>query len=345
MRVITGGPEGIRQCAELLRGGEVVAIPTETVYGLAAVAFDAAAVAKIFAAKERPSFDPLIVHIPEGWGSLAALDEHGITASHLLSPAARDAAEQLMQRFWPGPLTLVLPRGAKIPDLVTSGLTTVGIRMPRHPLALELLRELQLPLAAPSANRFGHLSPTTSGAVERELGDRVGYVLEGGPCDVGLESTIVHIAPDASPTLLRPGGLPREDIESLLGRALLLPQSGVKSTAELAPGMLASHYAPRKALLLFDRTAPPQFAASDGVLWLTPPPEIVAAAVQEVLSEDGDPREMARRLFSSLRRMDEDTAVMRLYAERPVPRDGLWAAIGDRLQRAATPKTHASADN
>lgn len=345
MRVVTGGLEGIRQCADLLRAGDVVAIPTETVYGLAAVAFDAAAVAKIFAAKERPSFDPLIVHIPEGWGSLAALDEQGITAGHLLSPAARDAAERLMQRFWPGPLTLVLPRGAKIPDLVTSGLTTVAIRMPRHTVALELLRELQLPLAAPSANRFGHISPTTSAAVQRELGVRVGYVLEGGPCEVGLESTIVHIAPDATPTLLRPGGLPREDIESLLGRALLLPQSGVKSTAELAPGMLASHYAPRKPLLLFDRTAPPPFTASDGVLWLAPPSEIAGARVEVVLSEAGDPREMARRLFSSLRRLDEDAAVMRLFAERPVPTAGLWAAIADRLQRAAAPKAHASAEN
>lgn len=336
MQVVSEGPVGIRLCADRLRAGELVAIPTETVYGLAAVAFDAVAVAKIFAAKERPSFDPLIVHIPQGWGSLAALDERGITESALLSTDGRRMAERLMQQFWPGPLTLVLPRSARIPDLVTSGLTTVGIRMPRHALAQELLQELQLPLAAPSANRFGHISPTTTAAVCRELGDRVGYVLEGGPCEVGVESTIVHIAPDASPTLLRPGGLPREDIEAVIGRPLLRPARDGRSTAELAPGMLASHYAPRKPLALFERAALPVITSGDGILWLAaPPPGIESSAVRQVLSNTGDPREMARRLFSALRDLDEQSGVVRLYAERPARTDGLWAAIADRLQRAA----------
>ncbi len=339
MRVLSGGFQGISRCAAQLRAGELVAIPTETVYGLAAVAFDSAAVAKVFAAKERPSFDPLIVHIPQGWGFLKKLDELKITDSSLLSEQARDSAEKLMKRFWPGPLTLVLPRGNKIPDLVTSGLTTVAVRMPRHTLAQDLLKALQLPLAAPSANRFGHISPTTSTAVMRELGDRVPYVLEGGPCEVGLESTIVHIAPDASATLLRPGGLPREEIESILGRALLLPQGGQKSTAELAPGMLASHYAPRKPLTLFDRSSLPEFSGRDGILWLTPPVEVYPAPVQHMLSDSGDPREMARNLFSTLRLMDEDAGISRLYAERPSQTDGLWAAIADRLKRASAPKT------
>ncbi len=339
MKVLSGGFQGISRCMAHLRSGGILAIPTETVYGLAAIATQPEAVSKIFAAKERPSFDPLIVHIPQGWGFLKKLDELGITDSSVLGLEARTSAEKLMRRFWPGPLTLVLPRGAKIPDLVTSGLSTVGIRMPRHTLAQDLLKHLQEPLAAPSANRFGRISPTSSSAVIAELGDRVPIVLEGGPCEVGLESTIVHIAPDGSARLLRPGGLAREKIEAELGRALLAPEARQLSTAELAPGMLASHYAPRKRLVLFSRhTLDPSHlaVASRGVMWLSPPPDSRMPGV--VLSESGSLEEMARVLFATLRKLDNEPAISEIWAEAPSSDQGLGAAIHDRLRRASAPK-------
>jgi L-threonylcarbamoyladenylate synthase len=343
MKVLSGGFQGISRCIAHLRSGGILAIPTETVYGLAAIATNPEAVSKVFAAKERPSFDPLIVHIPQGWGFLKKLDELGITDSSLLGPEAFGLAEKLMRRFWPGPLTLVLPRGAKIPDLVTSGLTTVGIRMPRHTLAQDLLKHLQEPLAAPSANRFGRISPTSSSAVMAELGERVPYVLEGGPCEVGLESTIVHLAPDGGATLLRPGGLSRERIEAELGKALLSPEPKAASTAELAPGMLASHYAPRKKLVLFFRGSieaaeltPASAVASRGVMWLSPPPDSRMPGV--VLSPSGSLEEMARLLFATLRSLDENPAYSEIWAEAPTSDQGLGAAIQDRLKRASAPK-------
>ncbi|MFN7683958.1 MAG: L-threonylcarbamoyladenylate synthase [Oligoflexia bacterium] len=356
VRVLSGGLQGISRCMAHLRAGKILAIPTETVYGLAAIATRADAVAQIFAAKQRPSFDPLIVHIPPGWGFLKKLDEKKITESSLLSPEARTIAETLMKRFWPGPLTLILPRGAAIPDLVTSGLSTVGIRMPRHTLAQDLLKHLQEPLAAPSANRFGSISPTSSQAVIRELEGRIEYVLEGGPCEVGLESTIVHIAPDATCRLLRPGGLPKETIESIirpLGRSLLPPDPSVRSSAEIAPGMLASHYAPRKKLTLFFRselklheTSSPETA----ILWLTPPPRefglqassITKSPRDRVLSESGSEAETARNLFAMLRALDENPEFTQILAERPEgpqSAQGLGAAILDRLLRASAPKS------
>lgn len=346
MKILSGGFQGISRCAAHLRQGGILAIPTETVYGLAGVATDPAAVSAIFAAKERPSFDPLIVHVPRGWGSLAKLDELGLTESRILSDQGRNVAEKLMRKFWPGPLTLVLPRGSAIPDLVTSGLGTVGIRMPRHALAQDLLQALQLPLAAPSANRFGSISPTTSEAVTRELNGRVPYVLEGGPCEVGLESTIVHVGPDAALTLLRPGGVPAEDIEAVTGSGLLPPPRGERPSGELAPGMLASHYAPRKKLTLFDRSSPPRPDEHSGNLWISPPPEGVGAGnlggapgMHRVLSASGDLQEAARGLFSALRSLDEDPNCTQLRAERPAQGGGLAAAILDRLTRAAAPRS------
>ena len=340
MKVLSGGFQGISRCIAHLRSGGILAIPTETVYGLAAIATQPEAVSKVFAAKERPSFDPLIVHIPQGWGFLKKLDDLGITDSSILGTEARTLAEKLMRRFWPGPLTLVLPRGPKIPDLVTSGLTTVGVRMPRHTLAQDLLKHLQEPLAAPSANRFGRISPTTSSAVIAELGDRVPLVLEGGPCEVGLESTIVHIAPDGSASLLRPGGLAREQIEAVLGAPLVAPLQKQASTAELAPGMLASHYAPRKRLVLFKREdldASGLAVATRGVMWLSPPPDVRMPGT--VLSATGSLEEMARVLFATLRRLDDDPAISEIWAETPSSDQGLAAAIHDRLKRASAPKT------
>jgi len=344
MKVLSGGFQGIGRCISHLRAGGILAIPTETVYGLAAIATLPEAVSKVFAAKERPSFDPLIVHIPQGWGFLKKLDSLGLTESEILSDRAKSQAEKLMKAFWPGPLTLVLPKGVCIPDLVTSGLTTVGIRMPRHALAQDLLRTLQEPLAAPSANRFGKISPTTSSAVIQELGDVVPYVLEGGPCEVGLESTIVHLSPDATATLLRPGGIPREKIEAILGDVLHPPQKKSRSTAELAPGMLASHYAPRKPLQLFTREQLPpaatQNGAEAGFLWLSPPPasHVFLQDRSIVLSPTGSLDEAARHLFSGLRALDDHPTLQSLWAEKPLSGEGMAPAIRDRLMRASAPQ-------
>lgn len=346
MKVLSGGFQGISRCAAHLRAGGILAIPTETVYGLAAIATQPEAVSQVFAAKERPSFDPLIVHIPQGWGFLKKLDALELTQSEILSDRAKAQAEKLMKSFWPGPLTLVLPKGPRIPDLVTSGLTTVGIRMPRHALAQDLLRTLQEPLAAPSANRFGKISPTTSSAVIHELGDVVPYVLEGGPCEVGLESTIVHLSPDAKATLLRPGGTPREKIEAVLGDVLHQPEKKSRSTAELAPGMLASHYAPRKPLRLFTREQLPNptlsgAGADAGFLWLTPPPpwHLFPQDRSIVLSPTGSLDEVARHLFSGLRALDDHPAIRSLWAEQPLSNEGMAPAIRDRLMRASAPQS------
>lgn len=366
MKVLSGGLKSIEKCAALLRSGQLLAIPTETVYGLAAVASDEQAIAKIFAAKNRPTFDPLIVHVPSGWASLRKLDECGITNSSLMNENARKAAESLMQAFWPGPLTLVLPRGVRIPDLVTSGLDTVGVRMPRHALAQDLLRALQLPLAAPSANQFGRISPTTSSAVSRELDGRVDYVLEGGPCEVGLESTIVHVAPDARLTLLRPGAVSRTEISEVTGLEVGLPDPTEKSrsSAEIAPGMLASHYAPRKPLFLGSLenlheqllTAKSEKRAGKMGVLLVDPASLAALAAEfgppsqdapyrtELLAADADWSEMARRLFAVLRELDESPEVDRLFAEDPASStltgkdQGIALAIRDRLVRASAPR-------
>jgi L-threonylcarbamoyladenylate synthase len=358
MNALSGGFQSLQKCAALLRSGDVLGIPTETVYGLAANAFDEKAVAKIFAAKDRPTFDPLIVHIPTGWGSLRKLDELDITNSSLLSLEAKTIAEKFIKGFWPGPFTMVLPRGSKIPDLVTSGLTTVGVRMPRHTITQDLLKTLQLPLAAPSANRFGRISPTTSSAVMSELNGRVQYVLEGGPCEVGLESTIIHIAPDATLTLLRPGAISREELSQVSGREVRIPDksSAAKSSAELAPGMLASHYAPGKPLTLasieeFRAQLDTHPEKRWGVLLLDPASaERLKATAQhsslviEKLSQDGDWAEAARGLFGALRRLDELTLVDRIFAEDPrgttLPErsGGMASAILDRLTRAAAPR-------
>ncbi|MBL7984887.1 MAG: threonylcarbamoyl-AMP synthase, partial [Flavobacteriales bacterium] len=223
----------LQQAAALLREGKLVAIPTETVYGLAANAYDAEAVLRIFEVKNRPTFDPLIVHVRDS--------DQVQEVARTIPPEAL----ALMDRFWPGPLTLVLPKQPRVPDIVTSGLDTVGVRMPAHPMALELLRSLDFPLAAPSANPFGYISPTTAQHVGDQLGERIPYILDGGPCAVGVESTIIGWE-EGLPVLYRPGGLPLEAIEQVIGS--VRPQ--VKHVLPAAPGMIESHYAPRKPLFV-----------------------------------------------------------------------------------------------
>ena len=313
--------------AQLLRQGHIVAIPTETVYGLAANAFDEAAVLQVFAAKQRPSFDPLIVHIGQRSD---------------VSRVVRDlppGAEALMDAFWPGPLTLVLPKQAAVPDLVTSGLDTVGLRMPAHPLTRELLAQLDFPLAAPSANPFGYVSPTTAQHVADQLGDRVPYILDGGPCSVGVESTILGWdagADDRPPNathpgrwyLYRPGGIPLEAIEAVIGRV----EPAVKQVLPVAPGMLESHYAPRKPVHVGDVSALLRRFAGRPVGVIAFRSEYPGHRC-EVLSERGDLGEAARNLFAVLREMDSSECAV-IVAER-FPNEGLGRAINDRLQRAS----------
>jgi L-threonylcarbamoyladenylate synthase len=306
----------IKKAKELLDAGELVAIPTETVYGLAANALREDAVLKIFKSKNRPQFDPLIVHVP----SLAAAARYAQT----IPPQAKALAEQ----FWPGPLTLLLKKKPLVPDLVTAGLDTVGLRCPNHGLTVALLDSLDFPLAAPSANPFGYISPTTPSHVQAQLGDRIAYILDGGACGVGIESTIVAFD-NGRGVILRTGGLPIEDIEKVIGPTTLQILS---SSNPKAPGQLVSHYAPRKKLIVGDLD----------MLTHTHPPESTAVLSfkknynfpnQYILSPSANLEEAARNLFSGLRGLDQSPADM-IIAEF-VPDTGLGKAINDRLTRAA----------
>lgn len=302
--------------AHLLREGRIVAIPTETVYGLAANAFDEGAVLQVFEAKQRPSFDPLIVHVGQ------QADVHRVARE--LPPGA----QALIDAFWPGPLTLVLPKRDAVPDIVTSGLDTVGVRMPAHPLALQLLHALDFPLAAPSANPFGYVSPTTAQHVADQLGERIPYILDGGPCEVGVESTIIGWEVDRW-VLYRPGGIALEAIEAVIGSVA----QAVKQVLLAAPGMLDSHYAPRTPVHVGDIEALlPRFAGKRiGIISFR---EAHAAHRCVVLSERGDLSEAARILFTALRDLDSSDCEV-ILAER-FPEEGLGRAINDRLRRAAS---------
>ena len=307
----------LADAAAVLQRGGLVAFPTETVYGLGADAFNPRAVARIFEVKARPSFDPLIVHLAEA----ASLDWVAVADD----PRATDLAA----RFWPGPLTLVLKRRPELPDIVTSGLDTVGVRVPAHAAARALIAAAGTPLAAPSANPFGYVSPTTAAHVAELLGDAVDLVLDGGPCRVGLESTILSLA--GEPVILRPGGLPREALEEALGMAL--PVAG-PSERPLAPGQLQRHYVTRTPLVILAkpaRAAPPG-PGRVGLLAQRPTRAAGFAAV-EVLAPDGALETAAARLFAALRRLD-GLGLDRILAE-PCEEQGLGYAIMDRLRRAA----------
>jgi L-threonylcarbamoyladenylate synthase len=315
-------PDGVdarqlEHAVDVLHRGGLVAFPTETVYGLGALVEHPSAVAAIFDVKGRPRFDPLIVHLAD------VRQVEPLVAD--FPPVARALAEH----FWPGPLTLVLPKHPAVPDLVTAGLPTVAVRVPSHPMALALLQRTGRPIAAPSANRFGRISPTTAAHVRDELGDAVDVILDGGPCSVGIESTIV-VCGQEHVTLLRPGGCPREAIERVIG-TLQLPQQRV--TVPLAPGMLPQHYAPHTPLILTTDAPPPGTAHVAGLLCLQPPPSPDAYAAVEVLSATGDLREAAVNLFAALRRLDGRG--LAVIIAQPMPNHGLGLAINDRLLRAS----------
>ncbi len=300
--------------AKLLKSGKLVAIPTETVYGLAANGYDSKAVAGIFEAKGRPHFDPLILHI----GDIAQLDS--------LTLSFPEKAKKLAEVFWPGPLTLILPKSDLVPDLVSSGLSTVGIRIPRHEMTLDLLKSIDFPLAAPSANPFGYISPTSAGHVMDQLSGKVDYILDGGECSVGLESTIVSF-PKGEAVILRKGGIPIEDIESVIGEVAVQTAGSSNPTA---PGMLVSHYAPRTPLLFGDIKS--LMAENKNRNFAVLGFSETHGQPGEALSKAGDLREAAQNLFSSLRRLDTEN--YELILAESMPETGLGVAINDRLRRA-----------
>ena len=314
----------VKAAAEYLRAGKLVALPTETVYGLGANALDEAAAANIFVAKARPAFDPLIIHQSSADRILRYARE---------VPAA---AQKLADAFWPGPLTLVLPKQDVVPDLVSAGLKTVALRVPNHALTRSVLEQLDFPVAAPSANPFGFVSPTSAQHVADQLGERIDFILDGGQCEVGLESTIVGFT-NGAPTVLRKGGLPIEDIESVLGGPVAVRTHG--SSRPEAPGMLSRHYSPGNRIELFEAFAeeknlPPNAA------WITfgqggPAVSVAAQSGSTVydLSPSGDLAEAAQQLFRVLRLMAKhqyDYVGVQL-----LPETGLGRAINDRLRRAA----------
>lgn len=314
MRAVIG--KDLFRAETLLKKGELVAIPTETVYGLAANALDAKAVLKIFEAKQRPHFDPLIVHI----GSAESLNRYVVSVPRW--------AEELANEYWPGPLTLLLPKRNVIPDVVTSGLESVGVRMPDHPVTRELLRKLDLPLAAPSANPFGYISPTSAQHVADQLGEKIDYILDGGQCRVGVESTIIG-EKEGKPTIFRLGGLTEEQIEKCIGTV------GVDLTSSSNPrnpGSLEMHYSPRVPLEIWDGR---RHSPSDevGILTFHTPHENVALDRQVILSRNADLQEAAVNLFAGLRKLDS-MPITRIVAEA-LPDEGIGRAINDRLRRAS----------
>lgn len=322
-RILPASPAATAEAARLLAVGGLVAFPTETVYGLGTDAGNGEAVARLYAAKGRPAFNPLIAHVSD----VAAARQIAVLDA---------AAEMLAQDFWPGPLTLVLPKRpqAGLSDLATAGLDTVGVRVPSHPVARELLAAVDKPVVAPSANRSGHVSPTTAQHVLSDLRGRIDLIIDGGVANVGVESTIVSCL--GEPTLLRPGGVPRETIERVLGCKLADPAQPVIAEADgapLAPGMLASHYAP-KAQLRLDVEEP---RAGEALLAFGPIAQDTSPAATILnLSPRGDLVEAAANLFSHLRTLDASGA--KAIAVMRIPREGLGEAINDRLARAAAPR-------
>jgi L-threonylcarbamoyladenylate synthase len=320
--ILSANEAAVANAAQCLRDGGLVAFPTETVYGLGADATNAAAIARLYQAKGRPAFNPLIAHVGdlEAARRIAGFDAQAI---------------RLANAFWPGPLTLVLPRvpGCAVADLATAGLDTIAVRVPAHPIARQILRAFGGPVVAPSANLSGHVSPTTAAHVRSDLAGRIDLIIDGGAVEVGVESTIVGCF--EVPMLLRPGGVPRGKIERVLGRTLAQPPDDPHSSPAqpLAPGMLASHYAPRTKV----RLDADGLEAGEALLAFGPHaiPGIEAASDVLNLSARGDLTEAAANLFGYLRALDAKGA--RTIAVMPVPHRGLGEAINDRLRRAAVP--------
>jgi L-threonylcarbamoyladenylate synthase len=319
-------PAVIARAAAVIRRGGLVAFPTETVYGLGANALDVAAVERVFAAKGRPSYNPLIAHVPTA------------AAARALVRDWPDVAQRLADEFWPGPLTLVLPKHPDVPDVMTAGLPHVAVRMPAHPVALALLHAAGVPVAAPSANRFTELSPTRAEHVAKTLGDRVELILDGGPTSIGIESTVVDLSEERA-VLLRPGAISATELTPFVG-ALALPAPVTSPVAaRRSPGMVDRHYAPKAQLYLFPSHSQSEIAALArdavdagrviGALLLTRLP----APIQHPVLMPNDPAGYAQRLYSTLHALDDAGCDLTLV-ER-VPADPAWDGVRDRLERAA----------
>lgn len=322
-KILQPTAESLRELREFLRSGGLVGVPTETVYGLAANAFNARACSKIFEIKERPENDPLICHVP----SPAALD-----TICLPNPLAK----QLAARFWPGPLTLVLPKKATIPDIVTAGLDSVAVRCSAHPEFHRLIEQCDFPLAAPSANPFAYISPTTAQHVQTGLGSKIDFILDGGPCSLGVESTILDLRDDAQARALRYGALPIEEIEAELGSAIERTESSEPaSVQQLAPGTLPRHYSPSTPLEIREGFSPESVANTpDNVaVLLLSKPQAIRKPNLYWLSNDGNLDEIASNLYATLREIDS-LGYAKIHAEEAVEL-GLGRAINDRLRRAA----------
>ena len=330
----------LEKAAAALAAGLLVAFPTETVYGLGADAFNTSALAKIFEAKNRPRFDPLIIHIAEADALFRIVDPAA------LNDAAKERLYRLSERLWPGPLTLILPKRAEVPGLATAGLAAAAVRFPSHPAAQKLIRLSTGAVAAPSANPFGCLSPTRAAHVKAQLGEKVDFIIDGGRTPVGIESTVLDLSREP-PRILRPGGTPREAIEALIGPVEFpCPPSGdgpatsqENNPAPLSPGQLKSHYAPRTPLVLCrpGELAPPPDTPGErreGRLYFSAPPDMTAenTAGTRVLSNTGDLIEAAANLFDMLHELD--SLGLDLIRAEEVPEHGLGTAINDRLRRA-----------
>jgi L-threonylcarbamoyladenylate synthase len=321
-RTYRGTPRNLALLAKVIRSGGLVAVPTETVYGLAGDATSKAACLRIFTAKGRPTSDPLIVHI----ASVRDL-------ARVAHP--NPAALKLARMFWPGPLTLVLPKTGAVPSEATAHLPSVAVRMPSHPLFRRLIRLSGVPLAAPSANPFGYVSPTTAAHVRKSLGSKIRHILEGGPSRIGLESTIVDMRDPRRPAILRPGAITRTEIARALGVPVAKSRpSGGRNRRQLAPGQMPRHYSPKTPVVLHSRLAANAAArgAADAWLFVSRPPGALPRNVFW-LDAKGDLRGAARRLFAMLRELDE-AGFRRIHVERPAGA-GLAEAMGDRLARAA----------
>lgn len=335
MPVPPATPEAIRDAAAALRRGELVAFPTETVYGLGANALDPEAVARVYAAKGRPSWNPLIAHVAD------------VAAARALARHWPPAAERLAAACWPGPLTLVLPKAAHVPDAVTAGRDAVGIRVPDHPVALALLREAGVPVVAPSANRFTQVSPTTAAHVQEALGDRVAHILDGGPCQVGIESTVLDLTQDP-PAILRPGMLDARQLAAVLGApvaersASVAAHEGPAGAAPLAPGQADKHYAPRADVWLMDpdrveevtaalAARPAGSGTATALLRTVRARQVAGVARVEQLPDD--PAGFARALYAALHAADATGSAV-IVIERP-PDTPEWRGVRDRLARAA----------
>ena len=366
-KILPPSPENLALASNALKQEAVVGMPTETVYGLAGNVWSVTALSRIFKAKNRPTTDPLIVHVNLRERTLEELEALDLIDLSSIPAFTRVNIQNLISKFWPGPLTLILPKNQKVPDLATSGLSTVALRMPGHPVALELITQAGTPLAAPSANRFGKISPTHAQAVADELGDEIDLILDGGPCLIGLESTVLGLRENGGFELLRPGGTPIEAIEAIIEQTVerpLFSGGGLKtvfaSVPQLSPGLLESHYAPSRPLEILpagvlklgsevelswlkSRVAdlPPDSAV--GLLAFSGSKEDLESGfsrltsrrtITRVLSPNGDPAEAAQRLFALMRELDGSEAVL-LFVEPTPVLSGLGLAITDRLKRAS----------